>query len=475
MPYAFTLPTTSSLFFSSFINCNSHPSLILSASTHRSILRNVLKTHKRLPIQSQSTNLGTILSALLDYIPYLSAIDSGLGGKAVSDEELDLILVREVEVEWRPSLAASTPGREPQRILARGLDYELCFVLNTLAYTYNLLARVQLRSLYAAVTPTPEQRTNAITTATKYLLQANSIHELLVVRTSDLSFPSAAIDVSNMTQGSLAALALAEATLLAVLKDDPYPAAVAQDRNSNDREWMIKAPDIPKVRAHLFARLCLAAAEHATRAYALLNGSKSGIGKGPLDSINDYARDLKRTSRAKACRFFGIDAELSGKMGHAIAWLNAGKKELGFKDDDSKLKGLSKFKKNWDEKREDRKIEKGGEWGSDAGRLEEARVIEMLAVKWNKINDTINVQAVPASDPLVANMPSGREMYNSKQYVLPTLDEDTLQRLRAPPEPGEEGAGSAPSDDSDDESKDKKTDVPGAFPQPSSESQSSYY
>ena len=85
------------------------------------------------------------------------------------------------------------------------------------------------------------------------------------------------------------------------------------------------------------------------------------------------------------------------------------------------------------------------------------------------------MQAVPASDPLVANMPSGREMYNSKQYVLPTLDEDTLQRLRAPPEPGEEGAGSAPSDDSDDESKDKKTDVPGAFPQPSSESQSSYY
>ena len=353
-----------------------------------------------------------MLSALLEYTPYLLALDSGLSGKAVNGEELDVVLAEEIEVEWRPSLAAVTPGREPQRVLARGLDYEFCFVLSTLAYTYNLLARVQLRSLYAAVTPTPEQRTNAITTATKYLLQANSIHELLVVRTSDVSFPPAAIDVSNTTQGSLAALALAEATLLAVLKDDPYPAAVAQDRNNNDREWMIKAPDIPKVRAHLFARLCLAAGEHATRAHALLNGSKGGQGKGASDSIIDYARDLKRTSKAKACRFFGIDAELSGKMGDAIAWLNAGKKELGFKDDDSKLKGLSKLKKNWSEKREDRKIEKGGEWGSDAGRLEEARVIEMLAVKWNKINDTVSELL-----PYASLLTESRSMY--KLYHCP--------------------------------------------------------
>lgn len=72
-------------------------------------------------------------------------------------------------------------------------------------------------------------------------------------------------------------------------------------------------------------------------------------------------------------------------------------------------------------------------------------------------------------------MPSGREIYSPKQYVLPSLDEDTLQKLRAPPEPVERGVSLVDSDDSDDESKDKKSEVPGAFPEPSSESQSSYY
>ena len=45
------------------------------------------------------------------------------------------------------------------------------------------------------------------------------------------------------------------------------------------------------------------------------------------------------------------------------------------------------LKKGWAERREDRKIEKGGQWGSDGGRFEEARIIEMLDQKWNKMND----------------------------------------------------------------------------------------
>lgn len=387
MPFAFTLPTTSALPFSSFANSTTHPSLPLAASTHRGVLRSVLKKHKRLPPSSRASNLSTLLAALDDYLPYLLTLEAALCGKTVNGEEIDLALKKEIDVEWRTTLTATIPGREPPRVKDKGLDFEVSFVLHTLACVYALQARAQLLALYGAITPTAEQRIAIITTATRQLLQANSIHNYLASRLVETDASSAVLEILAQTQGGLAALALAEATLLAVLKDDPYPAVVAQDRNRNDKDWMIKPPDIPKVRVHLFARLCLAAAEHAGKAEAMLSAS------GRTDeALIKYVNDLKKTSRAKACRFFGIDADLKGETGQGIAWLTGGRKQLGFactKDEGSKMRGLAKFKKDWTERTEDKKIEKGGEWGSDAGRLEELRVVEMLEQKWNKMNDTV--------------------------------------------------------------------------------------
>lgn len=392
MPYAFTLPTTSPLSYGESFSSDTHPSLLSSATIHRAVLRNALKKHKRLPVQARDSNISNILAAVNDYLPYLFGLDAGLSGSPVNGEEVDVVLVKEVEPEWRASLAAALPGREAPRIKGKGLDYEICYVLTTLAYVYVSLARVHLRTLYASQTPTADQRITGITTATKYLLQANSIHNHLSTHFGDATLPAAAVDVSASTQGALASLAMAEATLLAVLKDDSYPAAVAQERNKDDKDWMIKAPNIPKVRAKLFTRLCLAASEHGGRAQAMLDSSSAARSKGVDEALLKYMEDLKRTSRAKACRFFAIDAELDGKTGEAIAWLLAGKKELGFANtngEGSRLKGLAKLKKDWTERREDKKIEKGGVWGNDAGRLEEARVIEMLEKKWNKMNDTV--------------------------------------------------------------------------------------
>ena len=360
----------------------------------RSVLRDALKRHKNLSVPAQAANLSVLFSAFNEYLPYVFALDSGLGGMQVDSEEVDVILRKEIDVEWRPCLSTPLPGREIPRVRGKGLDYELCFVLNNLAFAYTLSARAQLHSLYSSSTPTTEQRAAVITAATRYLLTANSIHSCILIRATEIPFPSTAVDIQSTTQSALASLSLAEATILAVLKDDPYPALVAQDRNSNDKEWMFKAPDLPKVRAHLFARLCLAAAEHAGRAHALLTGSAGASGKGVSESLIKYTKDLKRACRAKACRFFGIDAELGGKIGEAIAWLKGGKKELGFKaevDGGSKMAKLAKFKKDFNERKEDKKIERGGKWGGDAGRFEEARVIEMLEKKWNKFNDTVSV------------------------------------------------------------------------------------
>lgn len=388
MPFAFTLPTTSVLPFTSFTTSTTHPSLPLAASTHRGVLRSVLKKHKRLPLVSRAPNLSTVLAALNDYLPYLLTLDAALCGRTVDGEEVDLALKKEIYVEWRTTLTATLPGREPPRVEGKGLDFEIAFVLHTLACVYMLQARAQLVALYGPSSPTAEQRTAIITTATKHLLHANSIYKYLASRSAETDASSAALETLAQTQGGLAALAIAEANLLAVLKDDPYPAVVAQNRNENDKDWMFKPPDIPKVRAHLFARLCLAAAEHAGKAEAMLSAS------GRIDEpLIKYVNDLQRTSRAKACRFFGINADLGGETGQGIAWLTGGKKQLEFvdtKDEGSKIKGLSKLKRDWAERREDKRIEKGGDWGSDAGRLEELRAIEMLEQKWNRMNDTVS-------------------------------------------------------------------------------------
>ena len=387
MPYAFQLPTASALSLSACFNSVTHPSVPQTTTIYRNILRNVLKKHKRLPPQSKASNLTTVLAALNEYLPYLLALNAGLSRLPVINEIIDLSLHEEVEVEWRSTLASTLPGREAPRLKGKGLDYEISFVLTTLAYTHVLLARSQLHTLFAPTTPSTEQRTQTIHSATKNLLIANSIEAHLSSRAIETDASHTVLETLSQTHSALASLAMAEATLLAVLKDDPYPFLIAQSRNKDDKEWMVKPPEIPKVRAHLFARLCLAGAEHAGRAEAGLSASGRANG-----NLLDYVMDLRRTSRAKACRFFGIDAELEGETGKGIAWLSGGRRELGFsqkENEDAKLRGLRKFKKDWTERREDKKVERGGEWGSDAGRLEEMRIIEYLEAKWTKMNDTV--------------------------------------------------------------------------------------
>lgn len=478
MPFPFTLPTTSSFSFSTYFNSDSHPSLPLSASTYRGVLRDTLKKHKRLSPSEQSSNLTSVLLALNNYLPYLLAIDDGLGSQPVASEELDVVLKSTPTLEWRPTLSDKPiPGKENARLKIQSLEYEIYFVLQTLGYTYTLLSRVSLHPLYSSATasPSPEQRTLAITTATKNLLTGASIHDYIATRSDQVSSTTPCIDITKSTSRALSSLSLAEATLLAVLKDDPYPAAVAQDRNKNDKEWMIKAPEIPKVRAHLFARLCLAAAEHAANALSLLQASSGKQGKIDGDLLK-YVEDLRRTGRGKACRFFGIDAELGGQTGAGIAWTKAGMHELGLVSKDEGKKGLSfgRMRKGWDEKREDKRVEKGAQWGADAGRAEEGRVLEMLGMKWNKMNDTvrpffsvlekstdnrkINTQGIPLIGPLMASMPSGREIHSLKSWSPPALDASILERMRAPPDRADDYGSNASSDD------ETPQDPVGAFP-----------
>lgn len=299
----------------------------------------------------------------------------------------------------------------------------------------------------------------------KYFLNAHAVYAYLLSLPATTAAQDVPVDVKYSTIAALASLSLAEATLVVVAKDDPYITAVADDRNEDNKEWMYKSPTIPKVRAHLFARFCLAAADHTDSACSQLRS----IGSSKLDAdLVDYANDLRRTARGKAQRFLAIDSELSGKTGEALAWLQSARNELGLpvKLEDGKRKGLRGLKQSWQERREDKKIEKSGEWGLDGGKFEEARVVEMLEMKWEKENDAVNTQIVPPLGPLLASMPSARE-YHSMQtlpvFEPPALDPGTLVQMRAPPDP------SAPifygeEDDSGDDERNRKDEPPSAFP-----------
>ncbi|EZG03213.1 hypothetical protein H106_06709 [Trichophyton rubrum CBS 735.88] len=518
MVLLFTLPTTSHIQFPPFIHSHTHPSLPQASSTARHGLRAALKKHKRLSPAQRASHLPHVLIALNEYIPYLSAISRGLssnswredatggdqedGGRWQGVDDIDILLRAEIEVEWRPTLSSmstirmlrqaamrgndSSSASSSSRVKGRGLDFEIAFVLSTLAYVHSSLARTEyLTTLYSANTPTAEQKATAIQAATKHLLQASSIHSYLATFSPvSISAPSNTYtpgnfgaemvhipipDLDPSMQSALSSLALAEATLFAVLKDDAFLSACIQSRNKNDTEWMIKSPDIPKVRTLLFARLCVRAAEYAEQAAAsaimLQKGKGSAASYGDsgserkIDSnLVNYMFILARVARAKACRFLGIDAEMSGKVGEGIAWLRAARDMLGFKgstaetgaDQSSKgkLSGFSRLKKEWSERREEKKIEKvatsskAGElvtdidYGDDAGREEEGRVIDMLEKKWTKMNDTVNTQSIPSPSSYASKLPSGRDIHAPPgPYVPPMLEPAELERLRGPIEP----------------------------------------
>lgn len=462
MPFPFALPTTSSVLLSDFFTSSTHPSLPLTATTKRSVLKDALKKHKRLPQRDQATHLPAVQDAIMAYIPYVLALNTASAYRDVGTEQIDVEVVKPLEVEWRTTITATLPGRDPPRPKVTGLHHELAFTLSSLAYDHALLARSQLRMLYGSDVLSAEQRTTAISTSMKHLLSAHSIHSYLLSLPSVSAAKDSPVDIQPSTISALASLSLAEATLIVVTKDDPYAAAVADNRNENNTDWMYKSPTIPKVRAHLYARICLAAAEHASQACGLLAGGKID------EELVKYANDLRRTARAKAIRFLAINAELSGSTGEALAWLNGAKRELGLTaataSAASSKGGFRGLKQSWQEKREDRKIASSKrDWGLDAGRLEECRVVEMLDTKWDRENSTVNVQLVPDFEPLLRQMPSGREYHTPEVWVPAVLDAATLAQMRAPPQPSQ-GVFRGDEEDSGDEDDQGAAGPVGSFP-----------
>jgi hypothetical protein len=475
MPFPFVLPTTSSVLLPDYYDSITHPSLPLAATTHRSVLKDALKKYKRSSPSDRVSNLPALQEAVAGYLPYLQALNAGSGYRDVGPEKLDVEVKKPLEVEWRSTLSTAFPGREPPRPKLVGLHNEVAFALTTAAYIQTQLARSQLRLLSGSAAVPSEQRPGTITAAIKHLLDAYSIHIYMLTLPS-LSAAAAArdapIDIHPSTISALASLSLSEANLTVVAKDDPYAAAVADSRNESNTDWMFKAPTIAKTRLRLLATICLAAAEHAAVASGLF---AQAAGKLDEDLVR-YASDLQKTARGKAIRFFALEADSTAKTGEALAWLQGARRALGLSaagdpSDDGRRKGLRGLKQTWQERREDRRVEtQHSDWGADAGRLEESRIVEMLEKKWERENRLVNIQAVPPFEPLLAGMPGGREFpHQIRPFSMPELDAAEFARLRAPLDPDEvacsrRGGDEADSGDEDARGEPSNSAPAGAFP-----------
>lgn len=73
----------------------------------------------------------------------------------------------------------------------------------------------------------------------------------------------------------------------------------------------------------------------------------------------------------------------------------------------------------------------------------------------------MTMQIIPQFEPLLSNLPSGREFHKAQDYAPPRLEEDVLMRMRAPPDYSEAAAYKQTEDSNSDE---EDSGPVGAFP-----------
>ncbi|TGZ83897.1 hypothetical protein EX30DRAFT_338494 [Ascodesmis nigricans] len=447
MPFSFTLPTTSPAQFKQHFTSPVFPAFPIILSKHRGTVRNLLRAHKRMPPSSQPSHLPQLLTALNRYLPLIAYFAASLhSGDILPSDGPPLT------TSWRSTLTTPPFHTARQRRITReGIEYELLFTLSTLAYVHTLLASSQLSSALQARW-TQEQKQALLNTSVQHLLTAAGIlnYAASLPRTPTTQpFPH---DLSPQVFHALSDLSQAEAALIAVTKQDPYPSLLAIEKTD---EFLYAPPPPPTgVRATLLSRICIAAAEHAESSHSLLSAVKAGKEEGELlPELLKYTKNLGRVAKAKACRFLGVDAEVSGRVGEGLGWLTLAKSMLSGNGEPKSKR--EKFEKLADAMRKERK-----ESISDAGKGEEAAVILKLEANWTNANDAVFFQGIEAAETLAARIPGPREVNKVPKWEPEKVDHDVVETMR----------GSVVEDDGEDwdeggdsEEEERGGKVPGGF------------
>lgn len=92
---------------------------------------------------------------------------------------------------------------------------------------------------------------------------------------------------------------------------------------------------------------------------------------------------------------------------------------------------VDKLRRGLSERKEARHLAASdGNWGLDAGRAEELKVLEALDDKWRKLNDSVMFQTLPETGELNKRIPSGREIHSLKIWEAPRLGGDEMRALK---------------------------------------------
>ncbi|RPB25932.1 hypothetical protein L211DRAFT_836024 [Terfezia boudieri ATCC MYA-4762] len=459
MPFPFTLPTTSTVSFSQHYTSPTYPSLPLSCTTHRGILRDSLKAHKRLSLSAQGANIKHIINITTEYISYLQFLQEALKSGDASPIPTTL----EIETEWRPTLSSSTRFgiTQSERRKGKGLEYEVFWAYSTLAYAHTIQARALLMEFLSPTTSSPDSAASPLLPqATNHVLTSAQIFQYLLTLTPPIATAgdqknSIPVNICEPMLSSLASISLGSATLLAVLRTDPYPAYLAitgipGSKKNNDiysKDYLYSPPPPPTgVKAMLYSRLCIAASEHAVRAQGVISDL---IRAGAInEEYVRYLEDLKRVAKARGCRFLGVDAEVQGRLGEGLGWIKLGKEFLGgtipttSSNDDKEKKTLaSRMEKLRLSKLSPPSLSSHSSSTQTSDSVlppnldpcsvhSELQTIEGLDAKWSKTNDKLVFEKVPATNSLVSKIPGGREIHVIKAYSPVKLGSESINTLR---------------------------------------------
>ena len=412
---------------------------------------------------AQGANIKHIINVTTEYISYLQFLQEALK----SGDALPIPTTPEIETEWRPTLSSNSRFgiTHSERRKGRGLEYEVFWAYSTLACAHTIQARALLMEFFSLTTSSQDSAVSPLLPqATNHVLTSAQIFQYLLTLTPPIATAgdeknSIPVNICEPMLSSLASISLASATLLAVLRTDPYPTYLAitgipGSKKSSDihsKEYLYSPPPPPTgVKAMLYSRLCIAASEHAVRAQGVISDLIRAR------AINEeyvrYLEDLKRVAKARGCRFLGVDAEAQGRLGEGLGWIKLGKEFLGgttptSSNDDGEVREKKTIASRMEKLRFSKPSSPSTSSPSSssstqnpAGGLSpnldpctvysELQTIEGLDAKWSKTNDKLVFEKIPATNSLVSKIPGGREIHNIKAYSPVKLGNESINTIR---------------------------------------------
>jgi hypothetical protein len=367
--YSFILPTTGAISLVDYYSSVIYQQSIISADSHRALLRDSLKRAKR---DSDNPDILGVVKALKDYLPFLYDI---IRGDAIETNS------QKLAVSWRLPFRVSAPLVESPKTEIPDLEFERGMIL--LCYS---LALIHLGDSKGKAIQWKE--------ATAYFLQGQSILNHLIANPPRLK--EIPYDLQLSTLSSISTMISGSVHLLILYK------SLEEEREQSSGP--ATAPMRSVASAALLSRVAIYASEKFSSALQLISASSKKFGV--IEAYQSWLRQARVYSLAAGQRYIAIEESKRGNVGKAIGILNLALEGI----DGGKVKAILKRDKDGLLKPiNDLKV-----------------AINELISLYSAENKTILFQPIPKPNAIEKSWPSGREVVSQKpQWIPPTHDQTT--------------------------------------------------